>query len=988
MKRPTSGFDPLLESMSERLRSVWAKSGGTTSGTVDMWAPLVAHAMDTAGMMEHLWNNWLAPSQKALLTAPFEELEYPLVSTEDSESLIASPEEAARTYLTLVAALHDVGKVSKPFANKVPVLGNRMSQFGLDMPERGTPYARDIRIYRHALAGQMIVIQTLRTRANMSIVAGLATVVGSHHGTTPTETEIKDARESRHRWSDEDGMWTETQTEFVEFCVKYTNAAPLLQQKIKISQAHAVLTSGLLIVADWIASSQDLFPLTSLDDTRFGYLEAQGGQFTREEYAWKKLALPQPEPFPLTDEDTETMLQSRFDLDENAVPRPVQSGAVEAARQTDGPALIFIEDAMGAGKTEAGLLCAEVLGARNGLAGFLVALPTQATTDAMFARVMKYLSCLHYHRESDTYTAALLHGKSRWNPLNSQLRRSGQAFLENAALSVDIPIGNFQSWEDADSPGEAHDIIAHSWFSGKKKSVLAQFVTSTIDHLLLGALRQKHLMLRHLGFTQKVVIIDEAHASSEFMNVFALQMLQWLGAYRVPVVILSATLHQDLRERLATAYLRGMGKLKPRESAELPTSDTYPRITVVTADKKEILPVAPATTETPVTMRAHPVDDCASELVLDLAKQHSWCILVIKNTVAGAQELYEQVRQQLGDNVGLFHSRFTVSDRLTKDQWLRDHFGPPNKSERPDFFVAITTQVAEQSLDIDFDTLVTDLAPTDLLLQRIGRMHRHTRNRPRQFSEPVCHVLGVPQFGCAPKLDRGSAAVYGEYPLLRSALVLGDSAWSPEGTQWVLPSQIGELVEGSQSGEYSIPHPWEEEYLEARHQFQQNRDALLDKANTFLLQAPKAPRASALPLTGWLQNTGNPDASDCSVRPKVREGDESVEVILIERRGNDYYTVDGSTADVMLVDPHSTPTPEQAIAIAKGSVRLPQFLTGYSASATDATLDALESSDFRPFAWDAHYLLAGQLYLVIENGETTLGKHRIRYTRERGLEKI
>lgn len=987
MRRPSAGSDPILSSLSLPLRTVWAKTPSSSPGAIAGWNPLVAHAMDTAGIIEYLWDQWLSPAQHLLLSKPFESLEYPLCDHDTGSGQITSPTEAAKSYVCLAGALHDAGKISKPFSNKVPVLASRMRQAGFKMPERGTADATAIRHYRHALASQLILVQQLRSMADSSMVAALAAVAGSHHGTTPTELEIKDARDTQGQWSDQDGIWTDCQSEFVRFCVNYTETETLLKQKVKIPQAHAVITSGLLIVADWIASSQDLFPLTSVDDLEFRYLEAQGGQLAREQVAWQKLVLPRPQPFRTTEETADIMLRARFGLAEGVKARPLQHAAVEAARNAKGPALVFIEDAMGAGKTEAGLLCAEILGAKTGMAGLLIALPTQATTDAMFVRVIDYLKHLHSLSGSDVFTASLLHGKGQWNPQYSQLRRSGRTFLENAASPIGVPSGNHQSWEDGAVKGDGQDIIAHSWLSGKKKSILAQFVTSTIDHLLLAALQQKHLMLRHFGLTQKVVVIDEAHASSEFMNVFATRVVEWLGAYQVPVVVLSATLHHELKERLATGYLKGAGVIESWQEAQLPHHDAYPRLTVVEAEEQTVIPVAPATAKSRVVVKGHTDGSNMAEQIRRLASNRQGCLLVVKNTVLGAQELYAELRQEFDDHVGLFHSRFTVADRLAKDEWLRDHFGDRDRTKRPSFYIAICTQVAEQSLDVDFDVLLTDLAPTDLLLQRIGRMHRHERSRPEDFLNPTCHVFGVPPTDSSPELDPGSAAVYGQFQLLRSALLLGEQALTDDGTEWVLPAQIGELVEASQSGSLRIPEEWAEQYQAAEQRFERDRKCLSDKAGIFLLNSPKKASRSTMPLTEWIRETGDPESNDSSVRPKVRDGEESYEVILVQRRGKDYFTVGGETKDEILVDPHSVPSIQQAISIAKGTIRLPRYLTGYNAQETDEILGLLESADFRPFAWDSHYLLNGQLYLVLEEGEASLGPHRLRYSREQGLTK-
>src|SRR5690606_8061360 len=175
------------------------------------------------------------------------------------------------------------------------------------------------------------------------------------------------------------------------------------------------------------------------------------------------------------------------------------------------------------------------------------------------------------------------------------------------------------------------------------------------------------------------------------------------------------------------------------------------------------------------------------------------CALVIRNTVRRVQEAAAHLRPALaeaGIEVTVAHSRFLAPDRAEKDRWLRDAFGSPDHlsavgGQRPHRHVLVASQVAEQSLDLDFDLMVTDLAPADLVLQRAGRLHRHRRDpRPRGLAVPrlwICrpeHITeGVPVF------DHGTTAVYDAHALLRSWLVLR------ERDAIAIPDEIPDLIE-------------------------------------------------------------------------------------------------------------------------------------------------------------------------------------------------
>ncbi|MER7168949.1 CRISPR-associated helicase Cas3' [Micromonospora sp. NPDC000207] len=275
------------------------------------------------------------------------------------------------------------------------------------------------------------------------------------------------------------------------------------------------------------------------------------------------------------------------------------------------------------------------------------------------------------------------------------------------------------------------------------------------------------MALRHLGLARKVVVIDEAHAYDVYMSRYLDRALEWLAAHGVPVVILSATLPAGRRVDMMRAYDDGrLGvrhtRSRPRRWSPDGGRDTavdsyrvlrddlrYPLLSVSGVDRTPET-VGCAASGRSLDVRLERLDDDFSVLAARLRAElvDGGCALVVRNTVARVQETAADLRRQLGPSipVTVAHSRFMAADRAAKDKWLRDTFGSPNHlakvgQRRPDCHVVVASQVAEQSLDIDFDLLVTDLAPVDLILQRIGRLHRHRRaGRPVRLAEPQCLV--------------------------------------------------------------------------------------------------------------------------------------------------------------------------------------------------------------------------------------------------------
>ncbi len=985
----------LLSEVSPALRVCWAKSGDFDGSSPRKWLPLVGHAMDAAGVMGHLWDAWLDGHQRELLTTPF------------VEAGPSDPEQAARSALVFLAAAHDTGKLSIPFVAKVPDLARRMREpGGLDAPELDDVARAQRRQFLHGQVGEVIVDRCLRDEGISGQLAhALASVVGAHHGMTIDKATLRNVRESEYLWGDRPGAkvttaWDSVHHEFVDFGLDLSGVREILRRPIALPMSFLVIASGLTIVADWIASSE-LFALTDFDDTDFHYLD-EGGESARVARACESLVLPSPWQAVDSGEDPDVFLQRRFGFDDSVQARPIQRAAVDAARTGSGPGMLLIEDTMGAGKTEAGVLAAETFAARLGASGFMFALPTQATTDAMFGRMLTYLSTVADDKVAGAaqdahteLTTSLLHGRSWLNPESGALVRSGKD-MQDQAIEV---LGGVGDVRGIGIDGAAHSdealTVVHPWLSGHKKAILAEFVTSTIDHVLLGGLKSKHLALRHLGLTQKIVVIDEAHASSDFMNVFLEIVLEWLGYYGVGVVILSATLHQDLRQRFAWAYMNGLdesGLLASEDeldtyALDAPGTDVgYPRITRIQADGVSVRGVAAALPPSTVTVVAEPcgTDPGAVADLVDSLYGNGGCVLVVRNTVGTAQSLYEELRRRHGEDVLLMHSRFTAADRLANDQRLLGAFGKQSAdTHRPDKAIVVATQVVEQSLDIDFDVLISDVAPVDILLQRIGRIHRHGgRTRPIGMTEPVCHVIGMPTDTTAgPELDRGSSYVYGEWALLRTALVLRTAA-GPEGMPVHLPEDVGHLVEEAFSGDYLVPEAWRSAYDKAGKEREKKLEKARADARTFLLAPPPGSSRSSATLDGWLSLSAEADDEGRAGYAKVRDGDDTLDVILVEERDGALRLLPGTgLADSTLIPTDRVPKWNVARALAMSTVKLPASLT--YPRIVDRVIADLTKNYWQ--AWQESPRLAGQLVLVLHEGEAEVAGKRITYSQETGL---
>ncbi|WP_433379387.1 CRISPR-associated helicase Cas3' [Streptosporangium sp. CA-115845] len=894
-------IDRFVDGISDKARTVWAKHDRETDG----WLPLWRHLADSGAVAGLLWDRWL-PLQVRRLVA---------------EALPGGADDARRLAVWL-AATHDVGKATPAFACQVESLADVMRAARLDMPAH--KQMPDRKLAPHGLAGQVLLQEWLIERYGWARSATLPFVViaGGHHGVPPTHTDIRELnlRPELLRTPGCESLWRNVQREILDHCARACGVQNRLAGwgQVKLPQPVQVLLTGLVIVADWIASNPDLFP----------YFPEALRQSDRErvEAAWRGLDLPSPWQASDPTGKPADLFASRFRLPPGARVRPVQERAVQAARAMSSPGLMVIEAPMGEGKTEAALAVAEIFAARSGAGGCFVALPTMATGNAMFPRLLDWLRRLPDDQDDQGRRSVLLaHSKAALNEEYAGLLQAGR----RAIRGVDLDGGGDEWRPRGDRRVSSAELVAHQWLRGRKKGMLSSFVVGTVDQLLFMGLKSRHLALRHLALAGKVVVIDEAHAYDTYMNSYLDRVLSWLGAYRVPVVVLSATLPAGRRRELAEAYAGDAGFSEVQEAAH------YPLLTMVE-------PGGPAVTEAidpsgrGTEVRLERLSDDLAELGdrLEWELDEGGCVLVVRNTVDRVLESAASLRERFGaDRVTVAHARFLDLDRAGKDADLLARFGPPERStgRRPvGAHIVVASQVAEQSLDIDFDLLVSDLCPIDLLLQRMGRLHRHVRGegqseRPERLRTARCLLTGADWEAVPVEPVRGSRRIYRTHALLRSAAVLEPylSGTAETGHVVCLPQDISPLVQRAYGLDPVGPGAWQEAMDQARDDEDLHREQQGEKARDFQINdVGKAGRA----LVGWV-DAGVGDADDTRTgRAQVRDSAESLEVLVVQRR------TDGTLATLpwlskgrggLVLPTDVAPDPRLARIVASCGLRLP-----------------------------------------------------------------
>ncbi len=306
-------------------------------------------------------------------------------------------------------------------------------------------------------------------------------------------------------------------------------------------------------------------------------------------------------------------------------------------------------------------------------------------------------------------------------------------------------------------------IETSAWFSQRKRALLSPYGVGTIDQALFATLHVKHHFVRLWGLANRVVVLDEVHAYDTYTAGLIEALLSWLKTMNCSVVLMSATLPEKRR----AAFLKAWGAEQVPEMA-------YPRVLVAGRDgvAGEHVPSRPLA---PIAVSALP-DDLETIAVAALQQlSGDGCGVVIVNTVQRAQALYSRLKNEIdkGTDLLLFHARYPADERSEREQLVLEKFGGGETVHRPGRALLVATQVVEQSLDIDFDFMITDLAPVDLLLQRAGRLHRHERKRPRQHTKPQLMVAGF-QHDRMPELKQTAwGFVYDPYVLYRTWAIAG-----------------------------------------------------------------------------------------------------------------------------------------------------------------------------------------------------------------------
>lgn len=677
------------------------------------------------------------------------------------EKCLSLDEQRILPFLGYWASLHDIGKIEYVFQSKDPLIKAYLQSEGLeDAVCTGNPI-------RHEKTGAEILKRIWKENgAGRGIRNLLAKIIGAHH---QGKTGSAHTNQSEH--------WRMLQNEFEKKMRGLFLRGELYFPTCEESREGTVsaLLLGILILADWVASGEAFLDAEQIQS------EHNGLQLLKkraEAFFNNNGFLPADVRF------ADTFCGVWPNIAEEG-RRPLQTEIEALFRNRDDRIrMVLIEAPMGEGKTEAGMYAALQMQKQWGKNGFYIALPTAATSNQMVGRMRAWTE---------------MHG------IENTVR-----LLHAMAWLIDEHTPEFNYAQE-----DAQEI--RNWLAPMRRGLLSPYAVGTVDQAMLAATQVKYGVLRLLGLSDKVLVIDEIHSYDVYMDEIIKRLLEWCIALEIPVVMLSATLPEDKKAELLAVY-----------NSKIPES-SYPSITAVAENGVAVCRGIPASgRRLEINLELSPCLNNAQRIAETAvaAVQEGGCLCVLMNTVGEAQKVFCEIEARYNGKLLLFHAQFPAGRREQIERECLSLFGK-DKSHRPEQAILVATQVVEQSLDVDFDAMITAVAPMDLLLQRLGRVHRHADTiHPEAFRLPKAWIL-VPEessgFGAngvvyPDCLLRQSIRLLKEreqialpddiQPLVQSAYDSGNIP-EEEMTAW-LKKLAGDAIKAAQGQPYLLSHPWNE----------------------------------------------------------------------------------------------------------------------------------------------------------------------------------
>ncbi len=771
---------------------------------------LVCHAIDTMEVAYLLYPIILGPRVRRELNQAFE------------------PLGQARDWVALLCGLHDLGKFTPAFQSLViEVARKRFPEEDHEILNRNAPTKAGRRWdTKHGLGTAVHLQDMLKAAGAPHDTAQLiGHMLGGHHGWFP---EPGDVRSVRKKDDLGDRSWALRRSELVRkvASLRGLDFETPGWSRVEMPSLALLGLAGLTTISDWVASDTSRFKYEPWPEDLHAYRDhaREQAEKTLETTGWAAWQPPE-----------RTGYRDLF----NKAPRPLQQAVEKALDQCTEPGVLVVEAPTGEGKTRAGLQAAADLARRLGLGGLYLATPTKALSRQAADDV----------RELMRVTNSPLEVNLVYSGAAAELRAGRQE-----AQIRPTAVGEHEHSEDEDGQDSLE------WFT-RKRGLAFPIGVGTIDQLVKSVIRTGHNYLGMTSVSNKVVIVDEAHAYDFYTGLLVDQLMWFCGRMGVPVVLMSATLPANRREELVEFWHAGAGGRAPDPE----------RTRVVQPGSWQVMwsgnKAEPGTfelsdaTKSRGEVRVRHVDDSPAAIASRVVESvgAAGTAIVVLDTRTRAQDVYDRIADLLAatnrcPELVLFTGQSQGAERAEVELRVRTLLGEGSPSDR--HAIVVGTQVLEHGLDIDADLMVSDLCPIDLLFQRAGRLHRHRReNRPPGLETPTLLIADTDPAKREARRSRaqtslafapGVSKIYLPWVLGRTRVVLRDvlsrGSWDPL-------DEIGKQVHRVYVEDTPLTEPgWEKAWESAERGYERRRRWLRFQASEVMTSLITTPR-SLLRLT-------------------------------------------------------------------------------------------------------------------------------------------
>jgi len=597
--------------------------------------------------------------------------------------------ETLKSWIKWEASAHDVGKISLIFTYKLPKVADKLytplQKRPLSNKEKGW-LKKHGPLYYHGPHGYYLISQDDLYGLPEEMRPWFRDAAG-HHGVPVRDIDLLEesidtmgSGLDRKQFKEYFDFDSEARGEFIHQTVD----AFLSGCDLKNPPVHFPLISGIIAFSDWVSSNSDYFSFNREPMPLKEYYESR---LSMAEEAVKKTGV-------LSKKVSACGFKELYP--EFNKPRDIQK-VVGRIKIEDHPSMFIVEGDAGLGKTETGMLLGSRILKKQGGGGIVFTSPSITSADCIFERLTK--------------TAPRIFGEGA-NVMLAHSRYHTNPFFRNLPCDDDL----------FDPYGKAQATSANWIARSRKRFLFADISVSTIDQVLLAALGIMHQSVRQLGLSKNVLIVDEVHDCDVFLLEVLKVVIAKMRDWGCSVILLSATLSNPTKEELLSIFYKQPKRL-------IRSNDNrYPLITTVQGKKGRTYPIKRENVKKVkinVSREASMLPSKKTMIALLERALIGQKVAVICNIVNDAQYVYEELKRlakRMGISIKLTHSRFVVEDRINNDSWIIDRC--LKGSEFGNGCIVVSTQVIQQSLDLDFDFMVTQLCPMDILLQRLGRLYR------------------------------------------------------------------------------------------------------------------------------------------------------------------------------------------------------------------------------------------------------------------------